>query len=369
MRGSDRVHFHQLNILRRENDYVVSYEHTNSHVIVDEEGKNIIQDLHTHTIEEVQKKHEGYNVEEFIEQLQKNGLVHKINHRVINHQKHVADIITIPKKYANFFVHPVVVGVLLGVIATGIYLLITQPTLIPTPKWLFATDTLTLLIPLIVLTYFAISFVHELGHHIMMQILGYSRAVALEHRWFFLRPKADLTTIHTLKETAKTDVKLAGIITDLLILSKALIVIALTQNPLAQLVALLVFVHLLGQTLMHPAADLHFSEEKTGCILCRLFTPKNFIGVLSLAIIVFAYTIPAVQELVVKTITAAQDPLTHIDGVIALTLLTATLTFAAAANLYDHQYNTNKAYQSIMISALATALLLTTLLIGSLIAG
>ena len=368
MRGSDRITFHKLTFTRREKDYVVSYEHTNSHALIDEEGKHIIEDLHTHSIGEVKKKYEEYDVEGFIKELADTGLIYRVNNHVIEPRKHIVDVLSVPKSHAKFFVNPVIVGVILGIISTGIYLLITQPELVPTPQWLFATSTLSILIPVIIFTFFAISFIHELGHHIMMQVLGYSRALAIEHRWHLLRPKADTTKLHALTESAQKDVKIAGVITDLLIFSKALIITAITGHPIAQLVALLAFVHLLGQALVHPAADLHFTkQEKEGCKLCQLFKPKNLFGLASLLIIIFVYTIPATYELIMSVLIAAQNPLTHIDGVISLILITATLSFATAATLYDHKYNTNKAYKSIMVSALTTSLLLTTLLLAFLI--
>jgi hypothetical protein len=242
MKDSDKLTFHKLDFTRRESDYVVSYEHTNSHVLVDEQGKDIIKQLQKNTIGQVKQQHKDYDLDAFIKQLINNDLVHKINKHVVNHQRHIIDLFQIPKKYAKIFTHPVAVGIILGIIATGIYLLITQPILIPTPNWLFATNTLSLLIPIVILSFFAVSFLHELGHHIMMQVLGYSRALSLEHRWHFLRPKADISKIHTLTERGQKDVKIAGVITDLLILSKALIITAITHSPLAQLIALLAFV-------------------------------------------------------------------------------------------------------------------------------
>ena len=304
---------HDLTYRRRGDDWVVAYEPTGAYALIDETGKQLLHDLQDSSVEEAKKKYAEYDVDEFVQTIKEKGLVHKQDHHVVDHRKHITDLLDLDKKHLRWAKNKVTLGILLGIVATGIYLLLTNPQLVPTPDWFYATGWYAALLPTIVLIMFGISAAHELGHYAALKATGHTTGLQLRHRWHFLRPRTNIDNAQLLRPAAKIGVYSAGLLIDLAIMSIALIHVSNTGSPVAKLIALLAFLHALGQFTPSKDADLmrvashhagvrditsHFPKAlKSMCIFCedqddfhRHAAPLLVLSTLVLAIILGVYT-------------------------------------------------------------------------------
>ena len=389
---SDTIQLHKLTYKRRaNNEWVAAHEPTGSYALLDEQAKTILQELHNNTIQEVQTNHPDYDVHAFVEEIKEKGLVHKQNHQAINPHKPLTDDLHIPKKYATWTKHPLTRGTALGILLTGLYLLLTQPQLVPTTNWFFATNNYALLIPLSILLLFAIQTTHELAHYLTLKATGHAPGIRLEHRWHFIRVRTNINNAQLLTKQARNRVYLAGITTDLIILTTALILTALTNNPYAQLTALLSFLHALSQLAPHKEADLmrvashqtgvpditqHFKQAiKSLCPLCKQPKDKAFhrhaaplllFSTLALATLILVYALPIVGTLAQETVQTLlqatnQAPEQLLNHLAAFLLLALTAAYSAAAQLADHPHNNKSWFRSLMNATVITALAAATL--------
>lgn len=388
------VTFHQLTYKRRAEDWIVAYEPTGSYALIDETGKEIIEQLKKRSVQATQQLHEEYDLEEFIQALTKKGLVYKIDHEVVDHKKHLTDLLDVPKKYLHWTQHPLTTGTILGIIATGIYALLTSPQLVPSPNWLYASSYHALLLPTIVATMFLISLLHELGHYATLKATGHSTGIQLMHRWYLLRPRVNLNNAQLLTKTARRKVYLSGIAIDLTIMSVALLVVAHTNNALAQLVALLSFLHALAQLTPNKEADLmrvashqagvddittHFKAVlQSACIFCkkkndefhRHAAPLLFFSTFVLATILLVYAIPFVGEITLHNIhallisAASNDTTQFVDSLATLLLLSITAALTTTAQLRDHPLSNKTWFRALMTALFAITTTTTALLIS-----
>ena len=390
-----RVTFHQLTYKRRAEDWLVAYEATGSYALIDDTGKEIIEQLKKRSVQATQELHKEYDVEEYIETLTKKGLVYKIDHEVVDHKKHLTDLIHIPKKYLRWTQHPLTTGTILGIIATGAYALLTNPQLVPSPSWLYATTYHALLLPTIVATMFLISLLHELGHYATLKATGHTTGIQLMHRWYLLRPRVNLNNAQLLTKTARRKVYLSGIAIDLTIMSVALLVVAHTNNSLAKLVALLSFLHALAQLTPNKEADLmrvashqagvdditkHFKAVlKSACIFCkkkndefhRHAAPLLFFSTFVLATILLVYALPFIGEITLHNLhallqaAATNDATQFTDSLATLLLLSITAALTTTAQLRDHPLSNKNWFRALMTALFAITTTTTAILLSA----
>lgn len=386
---SQKIQFHTLTYKRRGDDWLVAYEPTGSYALVDEEGKQVIEHLQHKSIQQTNYAFPEYDVEEFIESLANKGLVYKKNHHVVDHKKHLTDILSIPTKKLRWVQHPITTGTIIGILLTGLFALLTQPQLIPQPEWFFATNYTSLLIPLALATLFIIHALHELGHYLVLKSSGHTTGLQLRHRWHFLRTHVNLNNAQLLEKHARTKVYAAGLATDLVIFTLATLVIAHTANPYAKLIALLSFLHALGQFIPHNKADLmriashkmgvqdittHFKKVlKSACIFCKQkdefhshAAPLLLLSTLILATILAVYILPIVAVITVQSIQATLQPQTtqYADAMITLVLLATTLAFSTASLQADHPKKTKRWFRTLHNAVFILASFSTILLIS-----
>lgn len=372
------ITFHDLTYHRRGNEWVAAYEPTGAYALIDDTGKRLIQELKKHPVSSVKEHYPDHDIDEFIDTLQEHGLIHKRGHRVVDHKKKITDLLDLPKKYLRWAKHPVTIGIILGLIATGTYLLLTHPQLVPAPSWFYATGWYAALLPTIVLAMFGISALHELGHYAALKATGHTTGVHLEQRWHFIRPRTNIDNAQLLRPAAKNGVYAAGILVDLAVMSIAIITVHHTGNAIAKLVALLAFLHALGQFTPHKQADLmriashqagvddittHFPKAlKSICPFCnkkqetfsRHAAPLLVTSSVVLAIILGAYALPFIGAVIADSIkhlllgATGHDPSLFIDGLFALLMLSITAAFSTTAQLRDHPHNDKSWFRSLM---------------------
>lgn len=399
MRPETKIHLQKLSVHSRGSDYVVGYEPAKAYITVDKEGLDVIEDLKTHTIAQTQRKHPQYDVKHIIAQLTENGLVHKINHRVVNKATPVQDILNIPTAALTWVHHPLTRGTLLGLLGVLFILYLTQHTLIPQAEWFFATQWLSLLIPGAFVAVWVLHFLHELGHYAAIKATGHQTGFHLAHRWHLLVPEADLTNVNMLTAAQQTRVYLAGLAIDLMVLVLATILITFGIAPAFwQLIALLVWISILIQALPLAYTDAakiaeritknkevlwHAKQSlKTFCLFCskkldqqheRLranLLPWMLTGMFVGATLVIVYIIPIVYELFAQ----AAQALFHaartsntpqlIDASIALLLLAVFVSMYSVSAIREHHLGTRNWFTWLCVAFFITANFIVVTLLG-----
>ncbi len=361
-----RVHFHKLSFYRRGTDYVVSHEPTASTAIIEQEGKEIIEYLQKHSVEQTKKKYLQYDIDEFVRYLGEHGLIYSLGKQKINPKKHLADIFK--HTQAKWAKHPIVLTLYATIFFLGAYFL-AQQQFTPTYTWFFFTTNYAILLPVTIFALFLIQAIHELGHYLAMATTKHTTALQLQKRWFYLRIRANIQNIHLLRLQTQTIVYLAGIFAVFLVLSIALTVYAYTQSSFAQFIALLALLNILSQFIPHPEADIiKIANNKTGvdilrtlrempkqlCIFCkqknpdpvlRSAVPLLFIGFFVGLTVLIVYLYPIFATVGYDLI---QQPLNPMN-MLALLFSAFIISANAITTLTDHPYASKKWFSHVQI--------------------
>ncbi len=383
MQPETRIHLHTLSTHKRGAEYVVGYEPARAYITVDEQGMRVLKHLKTHTVGETAKAFPNYDVKLIAQQLIDNGLVHKINHRVVHKKILTQDILDIPPKYLKWVHHPLTRGSILGFVAVLFIVYLTQPQLVPSAEWFFATTWLSLLIPGALIAAWALHFLHELGHYAAIRATGYPTGFHLAHRWQFIVPEADLAHTKKLTPPQQTRVYLAGFAVDAVILGFATLMIAIGVGvAFWQLIALLIWFTLLVQLLPVAYTDAAKIAERitkrsdvllqarrsvtTLCPFCKtkdehqalrahLF-PWMLIGIFLGLVLLLVYVIPVFVTILERAVLGlVGQPPYLIDAVLALFMVAVSVSMYSIGAIREHHLGVKQWFTWLCVALYVTA--------------
>jgi len=399
MRSDTKIRLHKLSVQNRGADYVVGYEPTRAYITVDEKGLSVINDFENMTLGAIERKHKHADVKGILAQLIENGLVHKINHRVITAPKPAQDILNLAPSSLKWIHHPLTQGTLLGLATLTFIILLTQPQLLPNAEWFFATKWLSLLLPGVFLLAWFLHFLHELGHYAAIRAAGFPTGFHLAHRWHLLVAEADFAHLSHLTPKQQTRALLAGAAVDMLILLTAFIFIGLgIATGFWQLIALLVWISLLVQLLPLAYTDatkiaqkitsrqdilsVTWQSVRSLCLFCKKDVaqkdmqlrantlPWAIAGIFLGITIVLVYILPILYEIIaysaqtlLEAARLAQTALV-VDSVIALMLCSVFVSMYSISLIREHHLGARSWFSWFSILLFITANFVVVFLLG-----
>ncbi|UCE38581.1 MAG: radical SAM protein [Thermoplasmata archaeon] len=225
-----------LVMTQQDDGYIVGREEIGSYALFPEEGVETIRLLqYTSSISKVQnqlknKYHEEIDVQGFVRELAKGGLVKSINEQVIEtpaeekvrsvfnniSQKRVKWLFSIPA--AVFF---------LFIIAIGLWIILLNPIYYPSYTDFFISQRYTIIGLTTIIVSFVLMIKHELAHLFAARAYGAKSRIRISNRLIYIVMETDLSNLWLLPKRKRMVAYLAGMMSDLLLISILLILLYL----------------------------------------------------------------------------------------------------------------------------------------------
>jgi len=141
----------------------------------------------------------------------------------------------VPPERVAFLRNPVFVAAVVGLTAFAMLLLATEPTLRPRREDLFLLDNPLESFLLSFGTLLLLAGLHELSHYFMAWSYGVRSSFSLSHRFYVIVMQTNVTNVWTLPRRQRIAVFLAGIGFNLVVLSAAVVALAVSDAGFHQL--------------------------------------------------------------------------------------------------------------------------------------
>ncbi|MUK87501.1 peptidase [Ornithinibacillus sp. L9] len=211
----------------------------------------------------------------FAEQLIDLGLVKEIDGQKVGKEKKnqsPTGLQWIPVRLGQFFFNKIASKLYLVFFLTNIFLLFSNPTLLPSYRDIFVFDSMMLNI----VTYMTVSLVlimiHEFGHILAIRAHGLPAKLDIGHRLFFVVFETDLTPAWKLSPKQRNRLYFAGMSFEQIILFFAfMITLVLTDSHLLiqGIIGIIIFdlfIKFIYQCCFYMKTDLYYVVENvTGC--------------------------------------------------------------------------------------------------------
>ncbi len=202
---------------------------------------------------EIKQKYKEYDVISFIRFLIKKGFVKRINGREVIYPTDRGIYFGWSKKIINRFT----ILFITIIIIFGLFIFIKSP---PKPQDFFVFNDFRT-----VILYFGITFltslIHEFSHLIVANYYGVRGKIEITDYFLFLAFITKTNNLWSLNRKKRFFVHVAGIVTDLFILSVSMILSELLHNKIFRMVALKEMFALISQLYIHLRTDLYFIIE------------------------------------------------------------------------------------------------------------
>ncbi len=225
-----------LVMTKRDDGYIVGREEIGSYAQFPEIGVETIRLLqYTPSISKVQnqlknKYHEEFNVQEFVRKLAKGGLVKSINEQIIEtpQEEKVRSIFNnVSQKRVKWLFSKPATVFFLAIIFIGLWVVLVNPSYYPSYNDFIISERYTI----IGLTSLIVSFIlmskHELAHLFAARAYGAKSRIRLSNRLVYVVMETDLSNLWLIPKKKRMVAYLAGMMTDLLLISILVILLYL----------------------------------------------------------------------------------------------------------------------------------------------
>ncbi|MGG1396639.1 hypothetical protein ABE288_02120 [Bacillus salipaludis] len=218
---------------------------------------------------------EDVDLIKFADQLISLNLISEINGVKIEcNQREKEDLgfLWIPSKIGRIFFNQYAYFIYSLLFFVNIILLIINPSLFPHYKDLFVLDSMSLILPLLIVLRSLLVLIHELGHVIALRSYNLPAKINVGHRLFLLVLETDMSTVWKLPAKDRNKLFLAGICFDTVILFFALASQLLFAPiigfflSLMKIVVLDIFFRIVYQCCIYMKTDFYYLFENcSGC--------------------------------------------------------------------------------------------------------
>ncbi|MFA5832305.1 MAG: hypothetical protein WDA22_02405 [Bacteroidota bacterium] len=170
-------------------------------------------------------------IKDFLETFIEAGLIKRINgiEVLIKHSENISFRIPFSVKTAKILCSTYAIFIyVMFIIASG-YLVLYNPQIRPTFSDFFVFDRLFLLLIFMTLTGWLMTLFHEMGHLIAAKSLEIDANVQLSSRLFFTVAQTTVTNLWSIPRNKRSQVYIAGMLVDLLIISVIVVTIYLFE--------------------------------------------------------------------------------------------------------------------------------------------
>ncbi len=276
--NSSKLKLFKLIKRREDNYYICGRKETEIYISTSEIGYQIIRLIEQgYKVSEIKKsiykKYGSYNVDRFINYLIEQGYVDKINNKKLKEKiKKIRPILKFvdPKYIKWLFSKPMYLTYLI-IFFSSFFILIFNPSYFPVRTDYFISQRFIILLPIIFIVSWVLVLLHELMHFFAAKSHNLPAEIGVSNRLFYLVVSTDITSMYALKRENRFRIILAGVFTDIIVLSIAVILLFLNNQNLIhfsilfyntlKFVVLAEFLGVLWQFLFFLRTDIYYTIE------------------------------------------------------------------------------------------------------------
>ncbi|UCG67940.1 MAG: radical SAM protein [Thermoplasmata archaeon] len=228
-----------LVITPRDDGYLVGREEIGAYALFPEIGVETIRMLqYTPSVSKVEhslrnKYGEDFNVKGFVRKLAKGGFVRSLNEQIIETPKEekVRSIFNnVSQRKVKWLFSKPAAFLYLFLIGLGLLLLLSNPQYYPSYNDFFITQRYTLLILVMLIFGLTLMFKHELAHLFAARAYGVKSKMRLSNRLMYIVMETDLSNLWLLPKRKRMVAYIAGMMSDLLVISIFVILLYLRDS-------------------------------------------------------------------------------------------------------------------------------------------
>ncbi len=263
-----------LSIRKEEEYYLVGSKRTNIFVKVCPSVKRVFEFLKTRpTYAALRKKYADVDIDGFLQDLMRHKFIAKIGNTTFHDKTPLRQhsLNFLKPRQVQWLFNPAMVMLYLLMCITGAMVLIAHPGYIPRPGDYFFISTYTLLIPLSFVIGWLLLFIHEIAHALAARAVGVDIRFSVSNRLHFLVGITELSGIYAIHRSKRYKTYLAGVVTDLMVVSAGVLLLFLHDQGVIsfgmllyrfiRFVVLMEFLGFLWQLLFFAKTDFYYVIE------------------------------------------------------------------------------------------------------------